>query len=321
MRTIVTIIALLAAVVGLQAMQERRRPLGLPPGVTGNVLYVRSPEFMRRAALSYHALLADVYWIRAIQHYGGTKLTTGTNKQYDLLYPLLDLTTSLDPNFDIAYGFGSLFLAEPYPSGPGRPDLSIALLQKALRAQPDKWRFREDLGFIYYWWLNDYVTAADWFNRAGELPGAPNWLRPLAAVTLAQGGNLATSRTLWTEVFNTADQDWLRTQARFRLSQLDALDEIAALERVVAAYRARTGSLPQSWTDVIRVGYLTAPPADPAEYPLQLDAASGKVTLARDSSLNPLPATTAPNTVTGPIVPTVPTIPAVPAVPAVPTAR
>jgi hypothetical protein len=294
MRTIVAIIALLAAVVGLQAMQERRQPLGLPPGVTGNVLYVRSPEFMRRAALSYHAVLADMYWIRAIQHYGGTKLTDDPSKQYDLLYPLLDLTTSLDPNFDIAYGFGSLFLAEPYPSGPGRPDLSIALLQKALRAQPDKWRFREDLGFIYYWWLNDYVAAADWFRRAGELPGAPNWLKPLAAVTLAQGGNLASSRTLWTEVYNSADQDWLRTQATFRLRQLDALDEIAALERVVETYRARTGSLPRSWLDVIRAGYLGAPPADPAEYPLQLDAASGKVTLARNSSLNPLPAATTP---------------------------
>ena len=294
MRTIVTIIALLAAVVGLQAMQERRQPLGLPPGVTGNLLYVRSPEFMRRAALSYHALLADVYWIRAIQHYGGTKLTNDPHKQYDLLYPLLDLTTTLDPDFDIAYGFGSLFLAEPYPSGPGRPDLSIALLQKALRAQPEKWRFREDLGFIYYWWLKDYVTAAEWFKRAGELPGAPNWLKPLAAVTLAQGGNVATSRALWTEVVNTADQDWLRAQGRFRLRQLDAIDEIAALERVVADYRARTGSLPRSWTDVIRAGYLTAPPADPAEYPLRLDSASGKVTLAGDSSLNPLPVATAP---------------------------
>ena len=260
MRTTVTIIVLLAAVVGLQAMQERRQPLGLPPGVTGNVLYVRSPEFMRRAALSYDALLADVYWIRTIQHYGGTKLANDPHKQYDLLYPLLDLTTSLDPNFDIAYGFGALFLAEPYPSGPGRPDLAIALLQKALRAQPDKWRFREDLGFVYYWWLHDYVTAADWFRRAGEMPGAPNWLKPLAAVTLAQGGNLASSRTLWTEVFNTADADWLRTQATFRLRQLDALDEIAALERVVENYRARTGSLPQSWMDVIRAGYLTRSP-------------------------------------------------------------
>jgi hypothetical protein len=295
-RTGITIVALFAAVIGLQAMQDRRPALGLPPGETGNVLYVRSPEFMRRAALSYDALLADVYWIRAIQYYGGTKLDPDPHKQYDLLYPLLDITTSLDPKFDIAYGFGSLFLSEPFPAGPGRPDLAINLLQKAMRAQPDKWRFREDLGFIYYWFVHDYVTAADWFSRAGDLPGAPNWLKPLAAVTLAQGGNTTSSRTLWTEVMNTADADWLRTQAIFRLRQLDALDEIAALDRVVAAYRARAGSLPRSWQDLIRAGYLRGLPADPAEFPLQLDPTTGVITLARNSTLNPLPATTAPTT-------------------------
>jgi tetratricopeptide (TPR) repeat protein len=244
---------------------------------------------MKRAALSYDALLADLYWIRAIQHYGGTKLSTDPNKQYDLLYPLLDLTTTLDPHFDIAYGFGALFLAEPYPAGPGRPDLSIALLQKALRAQPDSWRFAEDLGFVYYWWLHDYTSAADWFRRAGEMPDGPNWLKPLAAVTLAEGGNSASSRKLWTEVVNTADADWLRTQAKFRLGQLDAIDEITTLDRIVEAYRTRTGSLPRAWTDMVQAGSLRGLPADPAGYALQLDPATGRITLDPKSSLNPLP--------------------------------
>jgi len=293
-RTIVTLVVLLTSVVGLQALQERRRPLGLPPGVSGNVLYVRSPEFLKRAALSYDAILADAYWVRAIQHYGGTKLANNSDKQFDLLYPLLDLTTTLDPYFDIAYGFGAIFLAEPYPAGPGRPDQAITLLQKALRAQPDKWRFAQDIGFVYYWWRHDFVAAAEWFARGGDMPGAPNWLKPLAAVTLAQGGNLASSRMLWTEVLKSADAEWLRAQGRLRLRQLDAIDEIAALQRVVAAYRARTGAWPQSWTEVIRAGYLRAVPVDPSEYPLQLNPSSGGVTLAPDSPLNPLPDTTLP---------------------------
>ena len=117
----ITIVALLAAVVGLQALQERRAATTLPVGTTGNLLYVRSPEAMKRAALSYDALVADVYWIRALQHYGGTKLSTDVNKRYDLLYPLLDLTTSLDPYFDVAYRFGAIFLAEQHPGGAGRP--------------------------------------------------------------------------------------------------------------------------------------------------------------------------------------------------------
>jgi tetratricopeptide (TPR) repeat protein len=283
------LVALFAAVVGLQLLQAREQPLGLPAGVSTNLLYVRSPEFARRAALSFQALLADIYWIRTVQHYGGTKLSTAANKQYDVLYPLLDLTTSLDPYFDVAYKFGAVFLAEEYPSGAGRPDQAIAILQKGLQAQPDKWQLAQELGFVYYWWLADYDDAAMWFNRAADMTKAPDWLRPLAAVTLAEGGNRSSSRVLWTEIARSADADWLRDQATFRLKQLDALDGIDFVERIVQQYRARTGMFPTSWAEMVRAGFLRSVPPDPSGTPFRLDPSTGTVSLDPSSSLNPLP--------------------------------
>ena len=116
---------------------------------------------MARAALSYRSLLADVYWIRSLQHYGRTKMAESGETKYDLLYPLLDLTTSLDPRFNIAYRFGSIFLTENPPGGPGRPDLAIALLEKGLAAQPLRWEYAEDIGFVYYRAGNYAKAAAD----------------------------------------------------------------------------------------------------------------------------------------------------------------
>jgi tetratricopeptide (TPR) repeat protein len=283
-----TLVVLFAAIVGLQMVQAAQ-PLTAPGGVSTNLLYIRSSQILRRTTLSFHALIADIYWIRAVQHYGGTKLSNAPNKQYDLLYPLLDLTTSLDPYFDVVYKFGAVFLAEPYPSGAGRSDQAIALLQKGLRVRPDKWELAQEIGFVYYWWLADYRNAAAWFNRAADMPNSPDWLRPLAAVTLAQGGNRASSRTLWTEIARNADADWLRDQAAFRLSQLDALDGIDFMERIVQQYRVRTGVPPGSWNDMMRAGLLRGIPRDPTGIPFQLDPATGKVTLDPGSSLNPLP--------------------------------
>ena len=103
------------------------------------VLYVRSPAAMKRLTFGFEALAADVYWIRAIQHYGGDRLDkTGTpgGRRYELLYPLLDIATTLDPYFNIAYRFGAIFLGEPYPGGPGRPDQAVALLRKGIAAMP-----------------------------------------------------------------------------------------------------------------------------------------------------------------------------------------
>ena len=121
--------------------------------VETRLLYIPDGEVLDRMALSFDALLADVYWIRALQHYGGTKRSEDEEKSYDLLGPLLDITTTLDPRFNAAYRFGSVFLTEGYPNGPGRPDLAIALLQKGIEEMPDKWQYYMDIGFIYYWWL------------------------------------------------------------------------------------------------------------------------------------------------------------------------
>ena len=99
-----------------------------------------------------------------------------------MLYPLLDLTTTLDPYFSIAYRFGAIFLGEAYPGGPGRPDLAIALLQKGLAAQPEKWQYMQDLGFVYYWHMRDYKPRRPRRSSApptcpARRPGCVRWRR------------------------------------------------------------------------------------------------------------------------------------------------
>ena len=216
-------------------------------------------------------------------------MSTSESKSYDLLYPLLDITTSLDPRFNIAYRFGSIFLAESYPGGAGRPDLAIALLQKGFRADPTRWRYLQDIGFVYYWWLGDYRAAAEWFLKASEVPGTPWWLRSLAAVTAAEGGDRRSSRMLWQSLRDSADNEWLRNDASRRLAQLDALDAIDQLNAAVAAFKARTGQFPPSWDALVRAGVVPSRPLDPAGTPFVLDPASGAVMLGAQSPLNPLP--------------------------------
>ena len=188
------LITLVACFVALEVWRDR--VFGEPaPG--DDVLYVRSGDTVRRMSMSFTPLVADLYWVRAVQYYGGMRLSGAPGKRYDLLYPLLDITTSLDPDFTIAYRFGSIFLAENYPGGAGRPDLAVALLEKGFRADPTRWRYLQDIGFVYYWWVGDYQEAARWFDKAADIPGAPWWMRSLAAVTKAQGGDRRGSRLLW----------------------------------------------------------------------------------------------------------------------------
>ena len=273
--------------ISMQAFRERHH--ALPPAARG-ILYVRSGSALRHMALEFDAILADIYWIRAIQHFGGTRRAAGGDKSYRLLYPLLDLTTSLDPHFSVAYRFGAIFLAEPYPAGPGRSDQAIALLQRGLAADPKKWQYAQDVGFVHYWWLNDYKAAAEWFDRASRIEGAPWWLRSMAATTLAEGGDRQSSRRLWQELYETADNEWVRNNAQLRLTQIQALDAIDALAGLVRRYVQSYGRMPASWDVLIAAGWLRGVPVDPSGTPYTLDpAAAGGVTLSPQSRLAPLP--------------------------------
>lgn len=276
----------LGAAVALHAAQDARYPS--PAIDRPELLYVRSGDTIKRLALDYDAFAADVYWIRALQHFGGERTAPPDHvRDYALLYPLLDLTTTLDPYFSIAYRFGAIYLGEPYPGGPGRADLAMTLLRKGLAAQPQKWQYMQDIGFVYYWHLQDYKSAATWFQRASEIQGAPSWLRPLAAVTLAEGGHRSASRALFGQLAES-EEPWLRDAARLRLRQLDAMDVIDALQARVALYQREHPGEPVTWQKLVAARLVPSVPVDSAGVPFIIEA-TGRVTVARESPLFPLP--------------------------------
>jgi tetratricopeptide (TPR) repeat protein len=280
---------LAACVLALQIMRERRAS---PSAGFEQMLYVRSPAVAQRLALSFKAIAADVYWIRLVQYYGSIRLSKDVQRHYDLLYPLLDLTTSLDPHFTVAYRFGAFFLSEAPPGGPGRPDLARALLEKAMATNPTRWEYPYDIGFVYYRDA-DYQHAAEWFRRARTIEGSPSWLEPLAAVTLTAGGQTTASRALWQQMLASSEEEWLRGVAEFRLKQLDTIEFAKSVERAVDAYVRAHGTPPIDWSAMIREGYLRSRPLDSAAYPLVLQP-DGTVTVSRQSPMWPLPTEKAP---------------------------
>jgi hypothetical protein len=316
-------VVLLVAVVQLQAARERWYPA---QDDNDTALYLRAPEAVRRLAGAYAPLAADLYWIRAIQYYGGIKhrFNTAANgalaappppaalarpeDDYSQLYTLLDITTTLDPRFNIAYRFGAIFLAEAYPNGAGRSDLAIALLEKGLRERPDKWEYMEDIAFVHYWYDHDYLAASQWFEKAARVEGAPWWLQSMAATTRANGGDRTSSRLMWETIRDTTDVDWLREDAERKLAQLRALDDIDALQKIVDTMTARTAEAPPDWDTLVRARRLAGIPLDPGGTPYALE--DGRVRLSHSSPLYPLLVEPPAQPGAGPVADTRPTLPA-----------
>ncbi len=246
------------------------------------VLYIPSVAVLRGMSLGYSGLMADIYWTRAVQYFGGKH--KARSHRYDLLPPLLEITTELDPKLLVAYKYGSVFLAQPPPGGAGMPDLAVEFVEKGIRQNPEDWQLYYHLGFIHFIEREDPKAASQAFERGSQVPGAHPWMKVMAAAMAQYSGERGVARRLWEYIYQSADDDFIRNNALQRLRALDVDDGIIALEQVIAAYRQRTGHWPASWLELIQAGYLPGFPRDPLGLPLKLKR-EGRVELARPDDI------------------------------------
>ena len=233
-----------------------------------DILYVTSGRALQRMSLGYRGLLADIYWTRAVQYFGEKHIIEDVH--YDLLDPLLNITTDLDPNLLVAYNYGAFFLSQKPPQGAGQPGKAVDLLQKGIRFNPDDWHLYFNLGFVEYMDRKDPKAAEEAFRRGSTRPGAHPFLRVMAASMAQKASDVDTAAALWTELYQTTQDKTIRENAERHLEALHVDHDIQELENRIAIFRQRNQRPPADWYDMVRAGLLRGVPADPTGAPYRL---------------------------------------------------
>jgi hypothetical protein len=245
-------------------------------------LMLRSGKIVKAMSLEYAPLMADIYWTRVVQYYGNKHNSHDAN--LELLWPMLDVTTTLDPQLLIAYRFGSTFLSEAAPRGAGRPDLAVQLLERGIRANPGYWRFYQDLGFVYYFDMKDYGKASQAFLEGSKNPAAYFWMKVIAARIATEGESLETSVFLWKEVYDTTTDPALKQNAETHLKLLKVQMDCKQIDALSEQYERLTGKRVRRIGELVQAGVLRGMPTDPAGYPYVLGE-DGKAELNLNSPL------------------------------------
>ena len=243
---------------------------------------LRSGKLMKVMSLEYAPLMADIYWTRVVQFYGNKHVRGEANME--LLWPLLDITTTLDPNLLVAYRFGAVFLSQRAPGGAGRPDLAVELILRGIQANPDYWRLYEDLGFVYYFDLKDYQKASDAFLEGSKRLGAQVWMKIMAAKIAAEGESFSTSVFLWKDIYESTTDPMVKKNALMHLQLLKVREDCAQLDALANEYAKRNGRRPARMAELVQAGLLRGLPADPAGF-AYVFGEDGKAELNLDSPL------------------------------------
>jgi tetratricopeptide (TPR) repeat protein len=276
------LVALLFVCLGLAAgvarWLELRRPTQYEVSQVSEELYV-TPNAAREMSLAFNGLAADWYWLRTLQYVGRKSTAYEGQIQLDdlralnlkILAPLLDNTTTLDPQFMAAYEYGAVVLPAV------DTDAAVKLINKGIAANPDAWRLYSYLGYIY-WQQNRFKEASDAYAAGSRVAGAPAWMGALAAQMSVKGGSRETARAIYETMLRTTEDEHARKLAADRLAQLQSLDEMDALRRVLSTYQERTsGRCPATWREVAPAVHAarfrqdaSGAPLDPSDVPYKL---------------------------------------------------
>ena len=234
----------------LSRFLENSRP-PLPENYADEDLTLQGAK-LKGFALGFEGLLADWYWMKSLQYVGDKILNSRTEFSIDnldslnprLLYPYLNNATDLDPKFVSVYEYGATVL----PAIDKKQ--AIALTQKGIANNPDNWRLYHYLGYIY-WRLKDYEEAAATYEKGSQIAGAPELMKSMAARMKSEGGNRETARTIYSQMFDEAQDEQAKKNASLRLLQLDSLDERDAVQKVLDNFKLKNNRCANSWREII----------------------------------------------------------------------
>jgi tetratricopeptide (TPR) repeat protein len=214
-RTMARILVFAVAITAIVVLAHMVEPV-LEGKAEGDVAYLPSSDFMKVASLGYRELAADLFWFKAVQYYGGYRLS---QNDIHLFNHLAEMITDLDPNFLGAYKLSALVITEDL----GNFAAAKNLMEKGLKHNPDDYWLTFEMGFLHFLGGRDYEEAEKYFRVAATLPNSDgNRAARFAADAASKGGNIDASIRLWNEMAENSDNKYIKELAEKYIKKLEA---------------------------------------------------------------------------------------------------
>jgi len=231
----------IAAVFAIALTAVAHSSINTAPRIEEGRLFVPEPEHARLSSLGFETVVADYYWIQALQFVGGVR--GDTRKHGPLIARLIDVVTTLDPWVGHPYRFAAVWLT----ADEAAVRAANRLLERGIAHDPLDWRNRYHLGFNHFFYLEENFRAADVLEGALPLAGVPNYLGALVARLRASQGSLEMAAGFLSELARNAQDEYARAE------YLKALDEIETERRARYLDAAREEYWRRHGEDIDRV--------------------------------------------------------------------
>ena len=234
---------------------------------------LHSGQYLKTAALGFDSLIADLLWANTVVKVGERVVSDNNHED---LYRRLDVITALDPRFSEVYYFGSILLALQA----GRVDESLMLLEKAVEAFPNDWRYHFNIGFNHIYYKNDIPKAITHFEKAVRMPGAPTYLSRFIGNLYAETGQIDMALMFLDQAYKHLPDERMREEIIEKMDALVIEKHKIVLENAVEQYKRTYGQYPATLDMLIETKLIDALPTTPYGDDYLIDPETGEVGVA-----------------------------------------
>ncbi len=240
-------IAVLLVAVGITGWAHSRLPHATRAELSED--FIPSPRVARALALGFDALMADYYWLQAVQVAGGSTIIDAPIATR--LGRYVDVVTTLNPHVGHPYRFAAVWLTHDID----QVREGNRLLERAIEYHPDEWRNYFYLGFNYFFYLGEYEAAARALESAIALPGRPAYLPRLVARLKSQHSDIDVAEVFLRELLRSTRDEDARMRLQAALDEIEIEHKARLLDRAREAYRELAGRDIESVEDLAREPY------------------------------------------------------------------
>lgn len=260
MKPLLTVVLLLAGLGTVAALSEPPRD---PPRGPYQAPLLPRIELLRVIGAGQQSLVADYYWLQAIQATGRGGSSREATRYLDLFY-YADLVTDLDPKFHKVY----MFAGNTIPTNLGRETWvntkeARKILEKGVKNFPEDSTLRLYLAYNLSYFFGEHAAAAEHLRIAATLPTVDKFVPEIASRLLAFNRRFDAALAL-AESFrdNETDPD-MRKVFEERVKEIQREQVLVQIDDAIAAFKQKEGRPPSAPSELVTKGYLSSISPDP----------------------------------------------------------
>jgi len=221
--------------------------------LTDNPLFVPKAQILQKYSFGFENLITDLVWLRTIQYIGGN----ARSSNYRLLYHYLDCLTDLDAQFYMPYFVAQILLPEI-----NQADNAILISKKGLRSLPKRWEIPYYMGYIYYYYLDDFEKGAQMYALASSIPGVLSSAKRMEINLTSKSNKHVLALQMWLNVYEKEQNQDVKDLIAKKIVREK---NFVTLENALQKYIKKYGNVPLNLDILAQKKLIKEIPIDPIE--------------------------------------------------------